>query len=427
MPRAIEVHELPGVEAALATRDPVACARQIADILAEGADRREVVHTAALASARHFAPAVPPPRALLALAASLDLAAKSTDPARPVVQACALAASEWRDEPLEAPAHAITGDEIHLGRSFLAAVRAADAPEADALFTGLLREGDERRLAGDVLFEACAQDLAGDGQKLPFAVGSWRLARTLDWGRGADLLRPAVRVAASVPQDFSDSSASLREAGRSRLDLELAARNVAPVDAVARNTFGIALSGGPDRVVADLVASLKRGRTPAGYADLIATTAAERLIGEPQALEPALFALAVRFVLGFSRTATHVLGVFQAARAVARVRAVAMPPPARISDPEIGLRDLEAAIEEREPVGAARLALGLVDATEPDAVAHVLIRQAAIGDAHADGGLRLPYAAWATEFAKDAPAPALASLAAVLARGPMSRAVAEAL
>ena len=68
-----------------------------------------------------------------------------------------------------------------------------------------------------------------------------------------------------------------------------------------------------------------------------------------------------------------------------------------------------------------------MDATEPDAVAHVLIRQAAIGDAHADGGRRLLYAAWATEFAKDAPAPVLASLAAVLARGPMSRAVAEAL
>ena len=415
-PRVVEVHEVPGVEDALATRDPAACARAVADILAGGEDRKEVVRTAALATARHFVPALPPPQALLALGASLDLAATSADPAAPIIQACALAASEWRDDVLATSERAIVGDEIHLARSFLVAVRAGDAVEADAIFSGLLREGDERRLAGDALFEACAQDLAGEGRKLVFAVGSWRLARALGWLRGPALMRPAVHLAAMRPQDLADHGAVLREVGRARLDLELAARNVAPIDGVARNTYGIALAAGPDRVVADLIAGLKRGRAPAGYGDLVAATAAERLIGEPRAFEPALFALAVRFVLGFSRTATHALAVLQAARGIAKVRAPEPLAPSRVLDVEAGFGDLDRAIVAGNPREAARLALGLVDAAEPDDVAARLVGHAERADATADRGARLQYAAWATEFAKVAPAPSLASLAAVLAR-----------
>ncbi|TLZ52382.1 MAG: hypothetical protein E6K18_02970 [Methanobacteriota archaeon] len=317
MPRAVEVHEVPGVEEALATREPATCARRIAAILEGGADRKEVARTAALASARRFAPTLPPPHALLALGASLDLAASAPQPALPIVQACALAASEWRDVAGSATARSITGDELHLAQSFHTSVRGREAAEADSIFAGLLREGDERRLAGDALFEVCAQDLAGEGHKLTFAVGSWRLGRALGWLRGAPLLRPAVRLAAEATQELGAYGATLRDVGRSRLDVELAARNVAPIDAVARNTYAIALAAGPERIVADLIAGLKRGRTPAGYADLIATTAMERLVGDPAALEPTLFCLAVRFVLGFSRTATHVLAVLQAGRLVA--------------------------------------------------------------------------------------------------------------
>ena len=424
VPRAIEVREVPGVEEALATRDPVASARRILEILRGGEDRKEVVRSAALAAARRFAPALPPPHGLPALSAALDLARHAPDSALVVAQACALAASEWRAEPLEGAGHAINGDELHLAQSFRVAVRGGEVRDADAIFSGLLREGDERRLAGDALFELCAQDLAGEAHKLPFAVATWRLARSLGWLRGPVLMRPAVHLAAMPSQDLTEYGSAMREVGRARLDLELAARNVAPLDGVARNTFGIALGAGPDRLVADLIAGLKRGRAPAGYADLIAATAAERLIGEPKALEPALFAFAVRFVLGFSRTSTHTLAVLQAARLIASVHAPDPVSAVRVPDPAAGLADLDRAIEAGNPREAARLALGLVEATEPEAIVPHLVRQAALADA--EDGHRLLYAAAAVEFVGVAPGAVLASLAAVLARAPASRAVAEA-
>src|SRR6266705_2769661 len=100
MPRAIEVREVPGVEDALATRDPVRCAREISEILGGGADRKEVARTAGLAAARHFSPTLPPPHGLLALSSALDLSAKVAYPKLPILQACALIAAEWRDELL---------------------------------------------------------------------------------------------------------------------------------------------------------------------------------------------------------------------------------------------------------------------------------------------------------------------------------------
>ena len=423
----LPVEEVPGVEDALATGDPVRCARRVREVLSAGADPTEVVRTAALAAARHFAPTLPPPHALLALSASLDLDPRTEPPNLAVIQACALAAGEWRPERLATAPHVVTGDELHLGRSFLAAVRAAEVVEADAIFSGLLREGDERRLAGDVLFEACAQDAAEEGHKLPFAVGAWRLARALGWRDGPVFLRPAVYLAAGTPQDLAGFTDVLREVGRSRLDFEMAARNVAPVEQVARNTYDIALGVGPDRVVADVINGLKRGRAATGYADLIAATAAERLVVDPTALEPALFALAVRFVLAFSRTTSHQLAVLIAARIAATARPEPLPPPARIASPEGALNDLDVAIGAGDPREAVRIALGLVREDQGEALSRRLVRLAALEDAHADGGHRLLYASWATEFASAAPGPAYASLAALLARTPKSRAVSEAL
>ena len=423
MPRAVQVSEVPGVEEALGTRDPIECARRIRGILGGGADRKDVAGTAALASARHFRPTMPPPHALLALSAALDLSGRIDPPELPLVQACAVAAAEWHRERLPTPAHAVAGDELHLGRSFQEAVRGPDPMEVDAIFSGLLREGEERRLAGDTLFEACAQDTAGEGHKLTFAVGSWRLARSLGWLRGPVLLRPAVRLAASAPQELGEFSTILREVGRSRLDLELAGRNVAPIDAVARNGWQIALNAGPDRVVTELIAGLKRGRSPSGYADLVAATAAERLAGDARALEPVLSALAVRFVVDFTRTSARVLAVLQAARAVARLPPADLPEPARISNPDAGRDDLGDAIGQGDVRESTRLARGLADVLDLEILLHQLRRIAITGDAHEDAGHRLLYTAWASEFAPVAPGPVLASLAAVLARGPRGEAV----
>lgn len=423
-PRTAQVREIPAVAEALATKDPVACAARIAEVLAGGVDRGEVVRTAALATARRFVPGMPHPHAVIALGAALDLARWSEPPELPVVQACALAASEWRDEPPAVAKHAVAGDELHLARSFLAAVRERDATEADAIFTGLLREGEERRLAGDALFEASAQDMAREGHKLPFSVGSWRLARAFGWVEGAALMRPAVHLVASAPQDVSGFGAMLREVGRSRLDLELAARNVAELDAVARSGYATALAAGPDRVASELINGLKRGRRATAYGDLVAATAAEQLVASPAALEPTLFALATRFVLAFSRTPSHTLAMLQAARAVAAQRSGDLPIPARIADPQAALTELELAIEGDDPGDAASLAMGLAELGEGDRIARALVRQAVLEDAHADAGHRLVYASWALEFAGVASSPAYASLAAVLARTPKSRSVA---
>ena len=422
--RAAQVTDVPGVEDALATGDPRRCARAIAEILRSGADRREVARTAGLAAARHFDVGLPPPHALLALSAALDLAPASEPPELPIVQACALAASEWRPGTLSATAQTVSGDELHLGLSFRSAVRAMDSHEADGIFSGLLREGEERRLAGDVLFEVCEADVAGQGHKLTLAVGAWRLARALGWSRGPVLLRPVVHLAAGATQDLAEFAAVLREVGRARMDFDLAARNVAPIDAVAQNTFDIALRVGPDRLVADVIHGLKRGRSGAGYADLLAATASQQLIGNPAALEPALFCLAARFVLGFSRTPTHLQALLLAARIVAQVVEGSVPAPARIADADGGLRDLAEAIRGGDGRGAAGLALGLVDADHAEALAGRLVREAVREDAHADGGHRLLYASWAAEFARIVPGPALASLAALLARTPTSRSVA---
>lgn len=425
MPRVAQVAEVPGVADAIATGEPVQCAKRIAQFLRGGAERRDVARTAALAASRHFSLKMPPPHALLALSASLDLAVTSDPPELPLIQACALAASEFQPNPLVPAKHAVTGDELHLGRSFVATVRERDVLEADAIFSGLLREGKERRLAGDVLFEVCEQDMAGEGHKLTFAVGAWRLARSLDWLSGTDVLRPAVHLAAGSTQDLAEYGAMMREVGRSRLDLELAARNVAPIDAVARNGYTIALGVSQERLVQEVINELKRGRAPVAYADVIAVTAMEHLIRNPAALEIALHALAVRFVLGFSRTATHVLGLLQAARSVGRFSRPEAVNPARIVDEAAALDDLELAIEKADSNTAARLALGLADAGEP--VRRLLTRLAVREDPQVDAGHRILFAAGALELAPVAPGPAYASLAALLARTPKSRTIADAL
>ena len=219
----------------------------------------------------------------------------------------------------------------------------------------------------------------------------------------------------------------LRQVGRARLDVELAARNSLEIDQTARTSYGIALQAGPERLISELIAGLKRGRTLAGYADLVASTAAERAVASPAGLDPFLLALATRFLIGFSRTSYRVLSLLTAARTVARVPSGEVPRPAAIADPGAALNELELAVEGDDDREAVSLALGLADAAEPRDVARVLLRQAALQDAHVDRGLGLLLAAWATEFASVAPRPALSALAACLARTQKSRTIADGL
>src|SRR3989304_1125816 len=82
---------------------------------------------AALGAARHFQPSLPPPHGLPTLGAALEIAPQVDPPALPLLQACGLAASEWRRGALARAKYAVSGGELHLARSFLEAVRAAPA------------------------------------------------------------------------------------------------------------------------------------------------------------------------------------------------------------------------------------------------------------------------------------------------------------
>src|SRR3990172_7086595 len=153
-------------------------------------------------------PALPPPPprppAFLALSAAVR-------PARhlppnlaplPVLQALTLAAADGK---LPASEHrrrtAVAGEISHLTRSFEYAVRTGAFGDAVSIFSGLLREGRERVMAGDVLFRVAAEDMAMAGHKLIYAVKGWQLASALGWRAGDVVMGPAVARVATGVQD----------------------------------------------------------------------------------------------------------------------------------------------------------------------------------------------------------------------------------
>ncbi len=120
--------------------------------------------------------------------------------ALPVLQALTLAAEEPKlpYEPLRRRT-SVSGEIGHLARSFEYAVRAGAFEDAAVVFSGLLREGRERAMAGDALFRLASEDMANGGHKLILAAQGWRLASALGWRSGADLLAPVVaRIAIAV-------------------------------------------------------------------------------------------------------------------------------------------------------------------------------------------------------------------------------------
>src|SRR2546427_753525 len=74
--------------------------------------------------------------------------------------------------------------------------------DATSIFSGLLMEGKERVMAGDILFRVVAEDTVGGGHKLVYAVRAWRLASALGWRRGDVLMGPVIaRVATGIQDD----------------------------------------------------------------------------------------------------------------------------------------------------------------------------------------------------------------------------------
>jgi hypothetical protein len=94
----------------------------------------------------------------------------------PVLQAITFLAAEKKAAHPAKPPAIVSGEVTHLGRSFLFAVRAGDRGEAESIFLGMLTEGKERKMVGDMLFRAAIEDMGEGGRKVAVAVRSWQLA-----------------------------------------------------------------------------------------------------------------------------------------------------------------------------------------------------------------------------------------------------------
>src|SRR3989454_10811538 len=114
----------------------------------------------------------------------------------------------------------VSGEVTHLGRSFLFAVRAGDVAEAESIFLGMVDEGWERKMAGDMLFRAAREDLGGGGRKLFLSVKSWHLARTLGFKGARTILRPAVDYLVKGPRNRTAYETILAVLGKEWVDLE---------------------------------------------------------------------------------------------------------------------------------------------------------------------------------------------------------------
>src|SRR5438309_860652 len=91
---------------------------------------------------------------------------------------------------MAAPAAKWSGEISHLTRSCEYAVRTGAFADAVSIFSGLLTEGKERVMAGDILFRVAAEDMVDGGEKLVYAVKAWQLASALGW-RGGDVVMGA--------------------------------------------------------------------------------------------------------------------------------------------------------------------------------------------------------------------------------------------
>jgi hypothetical protein len=179
----------------------------------------ELIRAAARGVASHYDRAsgvAPRSLAILGAAANLTAVIEPRFQVLPVLQSIAYAASGKRATAPVKPPLVVSGEVTHLGRSFLFAVRAADVAEAESIFLGMVDEGWERKMAGDMLFRAALEDMGEGGQKLFLSVKSWQLARSLGFKDARTILRPTVDYVVKGPHSRRSSGSSGRNGSTSR-------------------------------------------------------------------------------------------------------------------------------------------------------------------------------------------------------------------
>src|SRR2546426_456362 len=148
----------------------------------------EVARTAALAYGESVDVSKGSPlRGLVGLSSSVRLARHLAPrlQALPVLRALPLAAADGKLPPSERRRRVkVSGEISHLTRSFEYAVRTGAFADAVSIFSGLLTEGKERVMAGDILFRVAAEDMVDGGEKLVYAGEAGQLASALGWGGG---------------------------------------------------------------------------------------------------------------------------------------------------------------------------------------------------------------------------------------------------
>lgn len=395
----------------------------------------EVVRAAARAFAATIDGSEAAPRGMVALSSALNLL-PSMQPrfhALPVLQAIAFVASEKKTARPVKPPSVVAGEVTHLGRSFLFAVRSGDLAEAEAIFLGMVTEGRERKMAGDMLFRAAIEDMGEGGRKLMIAMKSWQLARSLGFKDARALLRPAIQYLVAGPRDRAPFESILAALGKDWVDLDALASGGRPLDEPSRGRIReIAAAPNPSTSLAATLSLLRDGYAAVSIAEGLAIEAARRVIAAPgydlDRARALMYAHATRSVLAFGRTNERLYALFQSAL---RVRSPD-PGPAlvrkrqRSGEGEELLR-LAGEFDARKPAEAVeRIASYLSDGFAPARLFDVLANYAARDSAIANGGINVILAdVCASEFAASRAPEIPMALAKMIAASPKDQAAYE--
>jgi len=235
-----------------------------------------------------------------------------------LLQAVALAASERKLSAPQAPPAAVSGEVTHLGRSAILAARAGSAADAEPLFLGIVEEGWERRMAGDVLLRASLEDCGESGHKLLVSVKAWQLARALGFRDARVLIRPAVQYLLRGERNRRLYAATLGVLGKHRVDLDSLSSGGRPLDEDARMRLATLLAASTEEgCIEALLALVQDGYAATSIAEGVGVEAAKRLLAAEgyhiELVHVLLFARAARFALEFSRTSERLYALFEAA------------------------------------------------------------------------------------------------------------------
>ena len=350
------------LESAIARSDPDHAVNAGINALRAKTSALEVARTAARSAAvRTLAASGEAPRGLVVLSSALNLLAtlQPHSHAWSILQAISFLASEKKSATAAKPALVVSGEITHLGRSFLFAVRAGDLSEAESIFLGMVDEGWERKMAGDMLFRAAIEDMGDGGRKLMVAINTWQLARSLGFRDARSLLRPAVQYLVKGPVERAPFGTIMTVLGKEWVDLEALSSGGRPLDDAGRAKVAALLTSETEAAcVASTLDLLRSGYAAASLAEGFSVEAAKRVANasgyDLDAARSLMFAHAARFVLTFSRTSERLYALFQAAlRVRSPSRAATLPSIGASPNESEELRHLAGALDARKPPDAA--------------------------------------------------------------------------